>query len=109
MTAAVLWLIGSLTLTADNPIPGLVLEWSLSQSLPVNGIDVERYPDPQLWKIIQWQTVRPGATGLVDIAQYRQPFPGAPFIAFMPEPRCTPIKKQRERLPSTGAETSPCT
>ncbi|MFA5056862.1 MAG: hypothetical protein WC485_02000 [Opitutaceae bacterium] len=57
-------------------IPGLVTDWSLSQTVPVNDIDVERYPDAQLQKFLQWQPVKSGPTGLVDIAHLRQPFPG---------------------------------
>ncbi|MDD2763420.1 MAG: SMP-30/gluconolactonase/LRE family protein [Opitutaceae bacterium] len=60
----------------DEPIPGLVTDWSLSQTAPVNDIDVERYPDAQLQKFLQWQPVQSEPTGLVDVAHLRQPFPG---------------------------------
>jgi sugar lactone lactonase YvrE len=57
-----------------EPACGIVTDWSISQPLQAFDIGIERYPDEQALKAMQWVQVKSEPSGLVDIARYRKPF-----------------------------------
>ncbi|MFC1852305.1 hypothetical protein ACFL27_19075 [candidate division CSSED10-310 bacterium] len=53
-----------------NTPPGVIRDWSLSQSFKLSQIDFEQYPDEKLAATINWQKVKSEPGGLLDIARF---------------------------------------
>jgi sugar lactone lactonase YvrE len=50
--------------------PGMIVDWELSRSMSVAGIDLERHPSDQDLPDLRWSPVTAGPTGLVDVARH---------------------------------------
>lgn len=52
-----------------DPAPGMIRDWQMSQSFTFSQIDMESYPAAAVWKQLQWQPVRSGVNGIVDLSR----------------------------------------
>ncbi len=76
------------TLPFDPPpvietLPGMIMEWELSQAFKANRIETEVYPDEELLQKIEWKKVRPEPSGLVDVCRFAKRTPGGPDVVFV--------------------------
>lgn len=62
--------------------PGMIMKWELSRAFKADEVDMDVYPDEAFRRKLEWKSVVPEPSGLVDVCRFIRRSPGGPDVVY---------------------------